>query len=93
MSIRLRGMESIDPLAVPLPSGTEVSTRVERVRDERRIPAGAVGRVVGERDGGYDVQIVGVGVVAYARVELLPRKAGQLRFAQRRAADWDALRP
>ena len=93
MSIRLRGMEHLDPLAVPLPSGTEVSTRVDRVRGERRVPAGAVGRVIAERDGGYDVQIVGVGVVTYARVELMPRKAGQLRFARRRAADWDALRP
>jgi hypothetical protein len=93
MSIRLRGMEHLDPLAAPLPSGTEVSTRVDRVRGERRIPAGAVGRVVAERDGAYDVQLVGVGVVPYARAELMPRKVGQLRFARRRAADWDALRP
>lgn len=93
MGIRLRGMEHLDPLAVPLPSGTEVSTRVDRVRGERRVPAGAVGRVVAERDGTYDVQLVGVGVVAYARAELMPRKVGQLRFARRRAADWDALRP
>jgi RNA repair pathway DNA polymerase beta family len=92
MSIRLRGMEHLDPLAVPLPNGTEVTTRVDRERGQRRIPMGAVGRVIGEHDGVYDVQIVGVGPVAYARGELLPRKVGQLRFARRRAADWQALR-
>jgi hypothetical protein len=86
-------MEAIDPLSVPLPNGTEVSTRVDRLTGERRIPCGAVGRVVAERDGVYEVQLVGVGLVAYSRGELLPRKAGQLRFARRRAADWSALRP
>jgi hypothetical protein len=86
-------MEHLDPLAVPLPNGTEVATRVDRLRGARRIPSGAVGRVVGERDGLYDVQIVGVGLAAYARAELLPRKAGQLRFARRREADWSALLP
>jgi hypothetical protein len=92
MGIRLKGMEHLDPLAVPLPSGTEVSTRVDRVLGDRTVPLGAVGRVVAERDGVYDVQVVGVGIVSYARTELLPRKAGQLRFALRRTADWDALR-
>lgn len=97
MSIRVRGMEHHDPRSVPLPNGTEVTTRVDRSAvaggAERRIPAGAVGRVVTERDGAYDVHIVGVGVASYARSELLPRKAEQLRFAVRRAADWEALRP
>ena len=36
---------------------------------------------------------VGVGVVRYRRADLLVRKAGQLRFARRRAAAWDLLRP
>lgn len=85
-------MEHLDPTSVPLPNGTEVSTRVDRLGDQRRIPSGAVGRVVAQREGVYDVQIVGVGIVSYARSELLPRKAGQLRFALRRAADWDALK-
>lgn len=93
MSNRVRGMEHHDPLSVPLPNGTEVTTRVDRSVGERRIPAGAVGRVVAERDDAYDVQIVGVGVATYPRSELLPRKAGQLRFAVRRAVDWEALRP
>ena len=86
-------LASIDPLAVPLPHGTEVTTRVERVSGDRRIPQGVVGRVVAIHDSGLDVQVVGVGVVRYARDELLPRKAGQIRFAEQRATDWDALRP
>jgi hypothetical protein len=81
-----------DASTVPLPNGTEVTTLVDRSADESVIPAGAVGRIVAQRDHGYDVQIVGVGVASYARDELTPRKAGQLRFALRRAADWDALR-
>lgn len=93
MSIRVRGMEHHDPQSVPLPNGTEVTTRVDRSVGERRIPAGAVGRVVAQRDEAYEVQIVGVGLATYARGELLPRKAGQLRFAVRRAAGWETLRP
>jgi hypothetical protein len=93
VSLTLRGLEPLDPLAVALPNGTEVSTRVDRVRGERTIPAGAVGRVVAARGATYDVHVVGIGVVAYARSELMPRKSGQLRFALRRAADWQALRP
>jgi predicted nucleotidyltransferase len=86
-------MEPHDPRSVPLPNGTEVTTRVDRSVGERRIPAGAVGRILAQRDDACEVQIVGVGVATYARSELLPRKAGQLRFAVRRAADWEALRP
>lgn len=86
-------LASIDPLAVPLPHGTEVATRVERVSGDRRIPQGVVGRVVAIFPDGLDVQVVGVGVVRYAREELLPRRPGQVRFAEKRAADWDALRP
>ncbi len=93
MSIRVRGMEHHDPRSVPLPNGTEVTTCVDRSAGERRIPAGAVGRVIAQRDDDYDVQLVGVGVATYARSELLPRKTGQLRFAMRRAADWGSLRP
>jgi hypothetical protein len=76
-----------DPRAVPLPNGTEVTTRVDR----GGIPAGAVGRVVAQGDGVYDVQVVGGARGTYARDEILPRKAGQLRWAMRRAASWDAL--
>ncbi|GMU01837.1 hypothetical protein KH5H1_59570 [Corallococcus caeni] len=91
---RVRGLEQIDRLSVPLPHGTEVTTRVERVASAgRRIPQGVVGRVVRAHDGGFDVQIVGVGEVWFARDELVPRRAGQVQFAQRREAAWGALRP
>src|SRR5205085_2190937 len=55
-------------------------------------PRGVVGRVVRARDGGFDVHIVGVGEIWFARDELIPRQEGQLRFAHRRAAAWDALK-
>jgi hypothetical protein len=95
MDLRLRGLQGIDPLSVPLPNGTEVSSRVDKMAPdgERIVPQGAVGRVVSSDGEQLEVQIVGVGVVRYARDELVPRKAGQLRYAQRRAAAWDALRP
>ena len=94
MDLRLRELDNIDPLAVPLPNGTEVTTRVDRVlTEDRRVPQGAVGRVVSQRDGELDVMIVGVGVLRYARRELVPRKIGQVRYARRRAGAWDALRP
>ncbi|WP_373691563.1 DNA polymerase beta superfamily protein [Hyalangium versicolor] len=88
---RIKGLESVDPLSVPLPHGTEIITRVARVSGERRVPQGMVGRVVRARDGGLDVQIPGVGELWYAREELVPRKPGQVQFALRRAAAWDAL--
>jgi predicted nucleotidyltransferase len=89
----MKGLEQIDPRAVPLPHGTEVLTRVEKVSSARRIPQGVVGRVVRARDGGFDVHIVGIGEIWYARDELNARRAGQLRFAQRREAAWAALSP
>lgn len=86
-------LESLDPLSVPLPHGTEVTTRVDRIHGDRKIPSGAIGRV-SKLDGDFClVQVVGVGEVRYARAELLPRKAGQVRFAQRREAAWQALTP
>lgn len=93
MDLRLRGLTHMDPLAVPLPNGTEVTTRVDRILGDRRVPQGAVGRVVATRPEGLDVLIVGVGVVRYLRGELIPRKLGQVRHATRRSAAWDALRP
>jgi RNA repair pathway DNA polymerase beta family len=59
----------------------------------RRVPQGLVGRVVRERDGGFDVIITGVGELWYARSEIAPRKAGQIEYAHRREAAWQALRP
>jgi hypothetical protein len=94
MDLRLRELSALDPLAVPLPNGTEVTTRVDRVIDgDRRVPEGAVGRVVAQRGDELDVMVVGVGVLRYARSEVVPRKIGQARWARRRADAWTALRP
>lgn len=93
MKLRVEGLSDLDPLAVPLPVGTEVSTRVDRVLGERRVPHGAVGRVTAVQGNEIHVEIVGVGALVYAREDVMPRKAGQLRFAHRREAAWSALRP
>jgi hypothetical protein len=91
--LRLRGFHDIDPETVPLPHGTEVVTRVDRLVGARRIPQGAMGRVVRVDGDEVRVLVVGVGEAPYARAELVPRKAGQLRFARHREAAWAALRP
>ena len=91
--LRLRGFHDIDPETVPLPHGTEVVTRVDRMLGARRIPQGAMGRVVRVDGEKVRVLVVGVGEASYARAELVPRKAGQLRFARHREAAWTALQP
>lgn len=91
MDLRLKTLSHLDPLAVPLPHGTEILTRVEKIQGERLIPRGAVGRVVALHDDEIEVSIVGVGVVRYRRTEIAPRRSGQLHYAHRRAAAWDAL--
>ena len=93
MDLRLRNLEQLDARAVPLPHGTEIFTRVDRIVGERRVPQGSVGRVTKVDGDDLDVTIVGVGVVRYARGELSARRVGQVLFAQRRADAWDALRP
>jgi hypothetical protein len=96
VDLRLRNLEQLDERAVPLPHGTEVVTRVDRVLGERRVPQGSIGRItkVDGVDGDVlEVTVVGVGVVRYARGELSPRRVGQVRFAHRRADAWAALRP
>jgi len=90
---RLRGLHDIDPEAVPLPRGTEVTTRVDRLAGERRIPQGAMGRVVKIEGDAVHVQVVGVGEAVYARDEVTPRTSGQLRFARQREAAWNQLWP
>ncbi|HKE19887.1 MAG TPA: nucleotidyltransferase domain-containing protein [Kofleriaceae bacterium] len=90
--LRLRGLRDIAE-TVPLPHGTEVITRVDRVLGDRRIPRGAMGRVVRIVGDEVTVQVIGAGAAAYARSELTPRKAGQLRFARRREVAWQSLRP
>ncbi len=103
MKLRLSALADVDPLSVPLPHGTEVITRVDRVvgdrvagdrvAGDRRIDQGALGRVVGTKEGIYQVAVVGHGVVSFTREELVPSKAGQLRFAHRRERAWTALCP
>src|SRR5687768_17195049 len=94
MDIRVRNLASLDPLAVPLPNGTEVVSRVDRLLEGgRRVPQGALGRVVSQEGEQFVVRIVGVGDAPYRRDELVPHKAGQLRYALRRASAWGALHP
>ena len=94
MGERPKPLASLDPLSIALPHGTEVTLRVDKTIESRRVPRGAVGRIFKALEGNqYEVAVVGVGVGTYAREELLPRKAGQLEFAQRRADHWDALQP
>lgn len=78
---------------MPLPHGTEVTTAVDRVVGDLRVPQGALGRVVAHQDRWVDVQIVGTGVVRYGRDEVHPHRAGQMRWAARRQDAWAALRP
>ena len=61
MDPRFRALPQVDPRVVPLPHGTEVLTRVDRMVGERRIAMGAVGRVTRQEGGAVDVTIVGVG--------------------------------
>lgn len=93
MDLRIKALAALDARAVPLPHGTEVITRVDRVVGERRVPQGAVGRVTKVDGDSVDVTLVGIGVVRYARGELSARRTGQALYAQRRADAWKALRP
>lgn len=93
MDLRIRQLAHLDPLAVALPHGTEVVTRVERARGERRVPQGTVGRVVKIDGDALDIAIVGVGTLRYERREVSPRRVGQVLWAQRRESAWTALLP
>lgn len=86
-------LDVLDGAPTALPHGTEVTTRVERLVGDRRLPPGLVGRVARARDGGVDVQLPGIGEVWFGRDEVLPRREGQVAFAVRREAAWAALRP
>jgi predicted nucleotidyltransferase len=91
VDLRLRNLEQLDARAVPLPHGTEVVTRVDRIAGERRVPQGSVGRVTRADGDDLEVTVVGVGVLRYARDEVSPRRIGQALFAHRRADAWQAL--
>ncbi len=92
MGHRITSLADADPRRAPLPHGTEVATRIARELGDRRVPEGTVGRVVGTADDGQlDVQIVGVGVLRFARADLAARRAGQIAYAVRRESTWVAL--
>lgn len=93
MALRLGGLADVDPMAVPLPAGTEVTTRVDRVVDGELRPLGASGRVAGVDGDRVLVQFLDGRRATYLRAEVAPRKLGVQRYAQRRAVAWDALRP
>ena len=93
MALRLGGLADLDPSAVPLPTGTEVITRVERAVDGELRPQGATGRVTRIDGDRVDVTFIDGKHATYLRAEVMPRKLGVARYAQRRAAAWDELRP
>jgi hypothetical protein len=98
MTLRLGGLADLDPTAVPLPAGTEVVTRVDRIVDGELRPQGATGRVASMVPGGEGGPVVEVVFLdgrraTYLRSEVTPRKIGLQRYALRRAAAWEHLRP
>jgi hypothetical protein len=93
MALRLGGLTDIDPTSVPLPPGTEVVTRVDREVDGELRPQGATGRVSKLDGDRVEVTFVDGRHATYLRSEVTPRKLGVARYAQRRAAAWDQLRP
>src|SRR5688572_12437514 len=90
---RLGGLVDLDPQAVPLPAGTEVTTRVDRMVDGELRPQGASGRVKAIDGDKVEVVFLDGKTATYLRVEVTPRKLGVQRYAQRRAAAWEHLRP
>ncbi|HEX4453764.1 MAG TPA: nucleotidyltransferase domain-containing protein [Kofleriaceae bacterium] len=93
MALRLGGLVDLDPESVPLPTGTEVTTRVDRVVEGELRKRGAAGRVARIDDDRVEVAFVDGKRGAYLRSEVAPKKLGELRYAHRRAAAWDELRP
>ena len=92
----IAGLRSIDPRQVPLPHGTQVTTTVAQpiAGSDRIIPQGVVGRVIEHLgDGRVKLQVVGRGEVVYRRIDVVPRKEGELAFAVRRAWAEANLRP
>jgi len=89
MALRLGGLADLDPAAVPLPAGTEVTVGVDR---EGR-PQGATGRVVAVEGERVEVAFLDGARATYLRGEVAPRKLGVARYAQQRARAWEQLRP
>jgi hypothetical protein len=76
MDLRVCTLQDLDPRSVPLPHGTEVITRVDRIVGERRVPQGTVGRVTKIEGDLLEVSVIGVGVLGYAHAELSTRSVG-----------------
>ncbi len=93
MALRLGGLADIDPSAVPLPVGTEVTTRVDRMVDGENRSQGATGRVTKLDGDRVEVVFLDGKRAVYLRNEVVPRKLGVVRYAQRRAAAWEQLHP
>ena len=93
MALRLGGLADLDPEAVPLPVGTEVTTRVDREVDGQVRTKGASARVTALEGDRVDVVFLDGKRASYQRAEVVPRKLGVVRYAQRRAVVWDQLRP
>ncbi|HEX5058983.1 MAG TPA: nucleotidyltransferase domain-containing protein [Kofleriaceae bacterium] len=94
MALRLGGLADLDPSAVPLPAGTEVTTRVDRAVDGGEMrPQGATGRVAKLDGDRVEVVFLDGKRATYLRGEVMPRKLGVVRYAQRRAAAWELLHP
>src|SRR5262249_13361038 len=64
-----------------------------RVVDGALRPQGATGRVASLDGDRLEVQFIDGKRATYLRAEVTPRKLGVVRYAQRRAAAWDQLRP
>jgi hypothetical protein len=93
VALRLGGLADIDPTQVPLPAGTEVTTRVDRQVEGELRQKGATARVTAIDGDRVDVVFLDGKRATYLRVEVVPRKLGVTRYAHRRAAAWDQLRP
>jgi len=93
MALRLGGLADLDPAAVPLPPGTEVTTRVDRIVAGEVRTQGAIARVSAIDGDEVEVTFLDGKRARYLRAEVMPRKLGVARYAQRRAAAWDQLRP
>jgi RNA repair pathway DNA polymerase beta family protein len=91
MALRLGGLADVDPSAVPLPPGTDVITRVDRTVAGEVRTAGATGRVVASDGERVEVAFLDGVRATFLREELVPRKLGVARYAQRRAAAWEQL--
>ncbi len=89
---RLDGLHDVDPRTAALPIGTEVVTRVERYVDGKLRAQGAVGTVLTQDvDDYFTIGFIDGKQGSFARSELVPRKIGLLRYAQRRESTWHNL--